>query len=255
MTSSKKVRKSFLLDDYSGASAAYSLRQLSSSVTRSIRVRESDGDTERDFTSAEITNGILTAFTGANDGFVVTWYDQSGNGNSLTQSTASSQPKIVSSGVVILENGKPAVSFDGTNALSISSVLSGATYNLFAVMNQTNTLYAYGLSNGIGNSLRWNGSTLFLRGSGSDISYVTGALGQNLYYNIQDTTSFMYLNGTQVATGSNGSTTLDGIHMGEHGAQSANATVKVQEFIIYLTDESANKSGIETNINNEYSIY
>jgi hypothetical protein len=37
------------------------------------------------------------------------WYDQSGNSNDATQTTTANQPQIVSSGAVIVENGKPAV--------------------------------------------------------------------------------------------------------------------------------------------------
>jgi hypothetical protein len=250
------VGDALLLDEYSGAAAAYSLRNLSSSTTNVIRVRESGADAEQDFTSSEITDGTLTTFTGSNDGYVTTWYDQSGNGINVTQTTAINQPQIVSSGSVILDNGKPTVSFDGANdALFINSVLSGNDYNLFAVMNQTSTTYAYGLSSSINNSLRWNGSTLFLRGISSDISYSTGVLGQSLYYNIQASTSFIYIDTGQVATGINGSTSLSRIHLGERGGASANSTIKIQEFVIYLTDQFSNKDGIENNINNHYTIY
>ena len=35
------------------------------------------------------------------DGFVETWYDQSGNGSDATQATAGSQPKIVNAGALV----------------------------------------------------------------------------------------------------------------------------------------------------------
>jgi hypothetical protein len=51
--------------------------------------------------------------TGSSDnGYVVTWYDQSGNGNHVTQSTEGNQPLIVESGSLILSNGKPMVKFN-----------------------------------------------------------------------------------------------------------------------------------------------
>jgi hypothetical protein len=49
------------------------------------------------------------------DGFVATWYDQSGNGRNATQTTAGSQPQIVSNGAIETQNGKPVVTFDGVN--------------------------------------------------------------------------------------------------------------------------------------------
>jgi hypothetical protein len=49
------------------------------------------------------TYGItgIPAYDNTVDGFVETWYDQSGNGNDATQSVAASQPKIVSAGVLV----------------------------------------------------------------------------------------------------------------------------------------------------------
>jgi hypothetical protein len=105
----------FLLDVYTGAAVAYSLRKLKATTTNVIRVRRSSDNSEQDFTPLDITDGTLTTFTGAGYGYVTTWYDQSGNGLNATQSTASLQPEIVNSGVVNLENGKPTVKFDGSN--------------------------------------------------------------------------------------------------------------------------------------------
>ena len=70
----------FLLDDYPGAAAAYSLRQLRTGVTNVVRVRRDNDDAEDDFTATEVSDGTLAAWVGAgNNGFVRTWYDQSGN--------------------------------------------------------------------------------------------------------------------------------------------------------------------------------
>ena len=108
-----------LLDEYPNAAAAYSLRDLASASVGSavVRVRRSSDNTEQDFTATEITDGTLTTFTGANDGFVTTWYDQSGNGVDGVQSTANIQPIIVSNGVLESDNGKPTINFfDVTNS-------------------------------------------------------------------------------------------------------------------------------------------
>ena len=106
---------SFFLDTYTNAAAAYSLQKLKATTTNVIKARRSSDDAELNFTAEEITDGTLTTWTGAGDGFVQTIYDQSGEGNNATQTTANSQPKIVSSGSVILENGKPAMTFDGSS--------------------------------------------------------------------------------------------------------------------------------------------
>ena len=111
---SQIVQFTGLLDDYSGAAAAYSLRLLSSTYTGdAIRVRRSSDNTEQDigFVNNELDTSTLTTFCSGTDGFVKTWYDQSGNGYDATQTTAASQPQIVSSGSVILNNSKPSIQF------------------------------------------------------------------------------------------------------------------------------------------------
>jgi len=87
-----------LLDDYSGAAAAYSLRRLDSGYTGDpIRVRRDGDNAEADipFTSTgDLDTDALAAHCGASNGYVKTWYDQSGNANDATQTTTGNQPNI-----------------------------------------------------------------------------------------------------------------------------------------------------------------
>ena len=121
-----------LLDTYTGAAAAYSLRDLSSSTTNVVRVRRSSDNTEQDFTSTQVTDGTLETFVGAgNDGFVVTWYDQSGNSRNAEQTNTSLQPVIVSSGSLVLLNGMPAIDTEktlGTNSKYLQTNPSSPFY-------------------------------------------------------------------------------------------------------------------------------
>ena len=136
-----------LLDTYSGAVAAYSLRKLSSDYSgKAIQIRRASDNVEVDVSfdssgavslDSAVTNvteettgsstSLVTSATNlgqfvanasytdadslgsADSALVQCWYDQSGNSNNATQNTAGSQPQIVSSGAVIVENGKPAV--------------------------------------------------------------------------------------------------------------------------------------------------
>ena len=109
-----------LLDDFGGAAAAYSLRALSRNWVAGdvVKVRRSSfggGPAELDFTASDYLNGVLlawvTEFSGIADGFVSTWYDQSGEGNNATQATTTAQPKIVSAGSLVVGG----LDFDGTD--------------------------------------------------------------------------------------------------------------------------------------------
>ena len=126
----------YVLDTYAYPSVAYSLRKLSSSTTNVIRVRRFSDNAEQDFTSVQITDGTLTTFTGTSHGYVSTWYDQSGNGNHATQSTALEQPRIVSNGVVELQNGKPSLYYAGSHHLNVNSPISDAR-SVFMTVKQT----------------------------------------------------------------------------------------------------------------------
>jgi type II secretory pathway pseudopilin PulG len=69
---------------------------------------------------------LANANTG--DGYVTTWYDQSGNRNNATQTSTGAQPKIVD-GVngIIRMNNKPVLRFDGTDDQLVSSSFNNAT--------------------------------------------------------------------------------------------------------------------------------
>lgn len=102
---------------------AYGLEQLLSTATLAIKVRRSSDNTEQDigFSGTALDTAALATFVGANDGFITRWYDQSGNGNYLEQSTAANQPMIVDAGTYTEE-----LLFDGTSDRLVS-VNNGGT--------------------------------------------------------------------------------------------------------------------------------
>lgn len=131
---------SSILDRLSvSSSAAYSLRKLRNAYTgNAIRVRRSSDNAEADIgftTSGDLDTVALLAHCGAGSGFVTTWYDQSGNGRNATQTTAGSQPQIVSNGVLDISNGKPAIRFNGSNTFFSGVSLPLSQLTLSSVMN------------------------------------------------------------------------------------------------------------------------
>ena len=271
-----------LLDDYPGAAAAYSLRKLDKDYTGSaIQIRttgtgtnqpagalanigfDSNGDLDE---TAIINHCLGTSCT------VQTWYDQSGNGNNATQTTAANQPTIYTGGAVVAFNNRPAIDFDGSNDFFNTpplDVFSGSFIpnTSFAVFRReaTNTVF-WGFGH---NTLAGPYSpTMFI----NNISYLvsrrginTGALtqsgnqNQNLYTGEEPATGniSIYANGSLLASGANSDPRSQANFYNTIGFSNASySNSKTQELIFYQTVfNSTDRSGIESNINLYYSIY
>ena len=124
--------KKYVLDlIFAVIAAAYGLRRLYSLWTgASIIVQRSSDDAQADigFTAnGDLDTVALLAFVGSGNGFITTWYDQSGNGRHATQSTAANQPRIVSNGVIETQNGRPALFFDGSTFFDHPISISGSS--------------------------------------------------------------------------------------------------------------------------------
>ena len=260
-----------LLNTYSGAAAAYSLRKLDFTYSgNAVRVRRASDNAEQNIsfggTGNELDTASLETFCSGTDGFVTTWYDQSGNAVNAAQSTAAKQPKIVTSGSTITENGKPVVQFDGGNdqlTSTFGTTYSQPTYS-FLTHNFTSTPSAYdGVIGSIGaeHRLIFDGSLAYTLQAGGALGYNSYSLNQGLLsYKVQGSDPKMFFNGTQqsISSGSSiGSSALQGIVLAGivAGSNNGNTPVQIQELVIYGSDQDSNRTGIETNINSYYSIY
>lgn len=244
-----------LLDTYSGAAAAYSVRLLRTDYTgNALRVREDSGNTETDIgfdSNGDLDIAAIASHCGSAKGYVVTWYDQSGNNINGTQSTASLQPQIYNGTEVLTFNGKPAVSPNsGGQNFSIATSLNSST-SIFAVLSQ------------------WNSSATVLINKGSAL-ILTGQLGATTAPNRYVSSVSMRKNGATYTPSSRDAVyqdlddtqTLITFHADATaltspillGHSSANM-YRMQEIVIYLSDQSSDQSGIETNINTYFSIY
>jgi hypothetical protein len=147
---------SYLLDTYTGASAAYSLRKLRSAYTGyAIRIRRSSDNTSQDIgfdANGNLNTTALLSFVGAGNGFVSIWYDQSLNGYNLTQNASANQPSIVLSGVLNTQNSKPVLITDGNSfMLNDGALLNGTTNSIFATIKLTSTRGLFAMMSGPGN--------------------------------------------------------------------------------------------------------
>ncbi len=247
-----------LLDDYPGAAAAYSLRLLDTTYTGSaIRVRRASDNAEQDigFDNNELDTSALATFCSGTDGFVKTWYDQA-NGNDATQTTTSNQPKIYDSSTgVVTENGKPAINFT-SDILLFNSSINNTASTLIAVAQ----LYNQPL---LGN----NGSRCFFDPFGTSVWFQQGGAtdqfvgftdaNQVLAFWYRDGTnaSNLYENGAALTRSVTAISNQTGVHDGMGTVSGRPFSGIAQAVIIYPSDKSADRTGIETNINDFYSIY
>ena len=255
-----------LLDDYPNASAAYSLRALSSAYTGpAIEAMKTVGD--ETFVQnigflydGSLDTASLLSFAGSDDVFVAKWYDQSGEGNNdASQISQSAQPQIVSSGLVIKVNDVAAVDFDGTN-----DYLETDT---FTEIPQPTSYFGVFKFDESKNQNIFDGSSVNRQLiGGSDTTYklfggiqITGGItntNQNSFNGILSTTDSLFINNISVISGNAGSNEIDEIVMGSNIFRNGGfLNGKIQELIFYPSDQSANREAIETNINNHYTIY
>ena len=184
------------------------------------------------------------------DVFVTTWYDQAGS-NDASQPLDDAQPKIAEGGSVLAEGSNPAIEFDGvdtylqTGAVGTSSDFPAST---FAVFNRGRT------SDSVVRTLISTGN----RGAfgNASLAYTWHDTYFSNYVSVANTA--IPANQQIVASGfgvSNSNSLDGGIIIGGDipGYTSLDGTL--QEFIVYTSDQSANREAIEAHINERYSIY
>ena len=254
-----------LLDTYTGASAAYSVRKLDKDYTGyCMKVREDSGDTEADIGfdgSGDLDTAAIATHCGSANGYVVTWYDQSGNTEDATQSTTTLQPQIYN-GTAVFTNGSPARSeirattnarlVLGTLAHNVDRKYFGAataSVSSFCVLfGSTSTADFELLAQSGSSSSAWDGGGAIVNRNGA-LWYQPPTLDKDrddVWTDFSSQSIFMIdhafatVSGrtTQLGYASNG---IPMFHM--------------QELIIYPTGTSHAVSDIEDAINTYFSIY
>lgn len=262
-----QVEDAPLLDAYGGAHAAYSLRKLNSDYTgAAIRLRRTSDSEEQDIGFDADGNLDIAAceafFTGSNL-TVKTWYDQSGNGNDMTQSTAAAQPLLYNIDGLLKIDGRPGLRFIAGDAFDFDKTgLDRGNLSSFAVLkftNLTGTQRVIQLSTGT--SERWYGPVLsssqfvYAHGDGNIGSNAADLLN-NLHTVIAGATqgdAEAFLNGTSIGTKALTTGALAGTStIGGTGVDYFNGFI--QEVVVYPSDQSERREGIERNISNHYDL-
>jgi hypothetical protein len=233
-------------------------------------IYDSDQSANRTAIEANIgeTYGItgIPAYDNTVDGFVETWYDQSGNGNDATQSVAASQPKIVDAGSLV----SGGLEFDGVNdglqwgTAPITSTDSASSFIVCTSGTTAGARTAMALSDNTPNVNRWYSpwmaSSAFYLAYGDSVTKISlGAAdtSKHLWSTTAGlTTTEAFKDGVTGGTTASvsGISPLISDNIGAaNGGSRWDGTIN--EIIIYDSDQSASRVGIEANINDHYNIY
>ena len=294
-----------LLDDYPNAAAAYSLRKLRTAYTGDCIVvrRSSTGDTLAiGFSGNYLDTAALKTFCSGTNCFVRHWYDQSGDGNDLRQTTDANQPQIVASGVISRgvagEVGLFAnvgASMSVPNSKATFKFIHDGTANSLAFVGQMGTSANPNVSTGIAG----NNAGTQVANKGFYITYDDrSSVSRNDAYSflvsgVSDLASISIVSQNQIApntekliymdTDADNATAANRnvAYVDNNGAIQANTNTAAistnnatfdfeimslgnrvalfqgyyHELVIWDSSQSANRTGIQSNINSFYSIY
>ena len=260
---------------------AYTLTYNDGTKSNGNHIVFSEGDTAGG--TVTITDFKISRI--ARNGFVETWYDQSGNDKDMLQAAAASQPSIVKNGGQVKSpNGFPSITFaDNAVHLERAEFLTGQLGSYFLVGNTLKADQDGSDAQVVlrqGNHYRLtieliNAGNIrsFIRDNGGDNAdartssatvgdddvflntTIIGARGSNgiaNYFNggdesTGDTTDVQDVDFTSVDTGN--------LSFGAIQAGTFDYKGELAEVILFNTNLSSDRTTIETEINNHYNIY
>jgi hypothetical protein len=261
-----RIESITLLDRYPNAAMAFSLRKLNQNYSGPVlKIRRSNDNAEQDigFVNNSIDVSSLLSFVGNNNGFIRTWYDQSGNARNLTQTVLGQQPYIVLSGSILQQNNRPTIQFDGGSSYFNFSWNLSIKITLFTA--------ARIFANTTAKVLLSFGADYYPLYSQSDETF-SAVNGPGNYGNRPVTpinTNFSLLTSQQHNTGNTFISLNGNLYNGTNVVPSVTSAIGyvggypgifpmpgyISELIVYPLDQSNNRIGIESNINAYYSIF
>jgi hypothetical protein len=224
-------------------------------------------------------------------GFVNTWYDQSGNGYDAIQGTTTKQPLVINSGSVSNVNSKPAMQLDSIDdsiivpsSTSYFNFLHNGTKFLISSVSRINRNASSALLGNNGGATALVGiyilkntnnkiSANIFRGVGSTS---TAGVTTTTNYNINTQNSLViegdvsnaiandrlkiYINNSSANQGNTSTLTPSTGNASQNfqiGTFDGSSTMDgfYQELILWNSDQTSNRTSIESNINTNYKIY
>lgn len=265
-----------VLDEYPGASVAYSTRKLKSDYTGyCLRVFAVTGSNTLDVgfdTSGYVDEAAITSFLntqGSNLAYASIWYDQSGNGNNIT----TNGPWITDSNGNLLKNVGGKLSLRTRNVDASTGVTITGTRTMFVAANTAMAPGGAGdgarmISTYSGNDAVGSATLLDFPQSGpARLRYFDGSVGP---VQITSATGSMivstFKNASQIGLAKNdgavstaaspGASNNVALRVFEDTGGSVNEPISgIAEVIIYASDKSADRAAIVTLMNEWYQVY
>ena len=266
-----------ILNQFPGASLGLSLELLDKDYSGfCIKVRRSSDNAEKNigFVNNVLDASSLMTFAGSDTVTVTIWYDQSGSGNNATQTQGSRQPMIVDAGTLIRIEGQAAIQGDGIDDM----MLIGTSINLYTLASQWSVFLVSKIKDFddqefqriISNTTdiqspqipfliqpRDNNDLFFAANGVSETLKLTNITDESLITNIKTSSNTFNQSGSVSETGSFGTfqtTNQEPLYIMGDGTPDRVAKVALKEVLIWELNQSANKTPIQSSMNERYNL-
>jgi hypothetical protein len=278
---SSVVPPAYLLDEFPGATLAYSVRKLRTAYPGfAIEVRRDSDNATADigFVGVDLDAAALTTFLGSAKGYVTKWYNQATPtlaNSDMVQTTALLQPLIIPTGgqnYIFWERVRTTKMSAGIAIGSLLAIGTDGSYSTFAMAIPTISIDTGILfqqdqaATRIGQFTRFNNDATSMSiafGSTAipaiDVGPAYSVNTRYVHTSIRPTTSVeTFLNGvSNGATATSGAaysaTTMGAVYAGSR-IISEDYDGYNGELILYPSDKSTDRVGIETNIRAYYGF-
>jgi hypothetical protein len=210
-----------------------------------------------------------TVATVAGNGFVTTWYDQSGNANNAAQATATTQAQIVSVGAIITDpnTGKISVTWTNDNYPLTSTILLTQNLLMTSVINRNtinNTLVNIGNSGTTNQRIvvwlnNTNSNVVVSQFNNILVTHETGntSIGAFIMSGLRDSSSVVkaWRNTSALTTGVASGGVGSGIFNRFATASTLGHTGSMVEMIYWDNDKESSRADIVTNQNDYWEVY
>lgn len=199
-----------------------------------------------------------TTITKDSNNYISAWNDKSGEGNHLSQSTASKQPLWVNDTLDTL----PVIRFDGSDDfMNRSTFVNGAIsqgFYMFVVMRPSSSGVSYNFDSAAGTrGFCYSNNTVIQYGCGTDIQIDSTIPTTHVMYTffVNGASSNVRKNSTSINSSNLGSSTINGLWLATRYNEANKGNVEFAEVLIYDNDiGTTNRDAIESYLTDKWGL-